>query len=442
MKLSNYFLPILKENPSEAKIKSHQLMLRAGMIRQSASGIYSWLPMGFKVLKNIEQIVREEQNKAGAIELLMPTIQSADIWKESGRYDDYGKEMLRISDRHERDLLYGPTNEELITQIFRDNIKSYKNLPLMLYHIQWKFRDEIRPRFGVMRCREFLMKDTYSFDIDKAAAEFSYKKMFLSYLKTFQKFELNAIPMKAETGPIGGDLSHEFIILADTGESEVFLDKNLLDIDVNEVDYLDKNINEIIERFSKFYSATDEKHDVNEFEKNVPKENQLRTKGIEIGHIFYFGDKYSKSMKALVNNKEGKNINPQMGSYGIGVSRLPAAIIEAKYNGNYMKWPKTVTPFKVAIINLGKNGDVADQKSNEIYQNLINANLDPILDDTSENPSSKFKNFDLIGIPYQIIIGSKLKKDEFEFKEIGEEKLVLSKEKVINRLKEIYNIDK
>ena len=255
MKLSNYFLPILKENPSEAKIKSHQLMLRAGMIRQSASGIYSWLPMGFKVLKNIEQIVREEQNKAGAIELLMPTIQSADIWKESGRYDDYGKEMLRISDRHERDLLYGPTNEELITQIFRDNIKSYKNLPLMLYHIQWKFRDEIRPRFGVMRCREFLMKDTYSFDVDKATAEFSYKKMFLSYLKTFQKFELNAIPMKAETGPIGGDLSHEFIILADTGESEVFLDKNLLDIDVNEVDYSEKNINEIIERFSKFYSS-------------------------------------------------------------------------------------------------------------------------------------------------------------------------------------------
>ena len=442
MKLSNYFLPILKENPSEAKIKSHQLMLRAGMIRQSASGIYSWLPMGFKVLKNIEQIVREEQNKAGAIELLMPTIQSADIWKESGRYDDYGKEMLRISDRHERDLLYGPTNEELITQIFRDNIKSYKNLPLMLYHIQWKFRDEIRPRFGVMRCREFLMKDTYSFDVDKANAEFSYKKMFLSYLKTFQKFELNAIPMKAETGPIGGDLSHEFIILADTGESEVFLDKNLLDIDVNEVDYSEKNINEIIERFSKFYSATDEKHDVNEFENNVSKENQLRTKGIEIGHIFYFGDKYSKSMKALVNNKEGKNINPQMGSYGIGVSRLPAAIIEAKYNGTFMKWPKTVTPFKVAIINLGKNGDEADQKSNEIYQNLINANLDPILDDTSENPSSKFKNFDLIGIPYQIIIGSKLKKDEFEFKEIGEEKLILSKEEVINRLKEIYNIDK
>ena len=441
MKLSNYFLPILKENPAEAKIKSHQLMLRSGMIRQSASGIYSWLPIGLKVLKNIEEVVRQEQNNAGAIELLMPTIQSADLWKESGRYDDYGKEMLRISDRHERDLLYGPTNEELITQIFRDNVKSYKNLPLMLYHIQWKFRDEIRPRFGVMRCREFLMKDTYSFDVDKNGAEKSYKKMFLSYLKTFQKFDLKAIPMKAETGPIGGDLSHEFIILADTGESEVYLDKNLLDIDVENIEYTDENIEEIINKYSKFYSATDEKHNVDEFENSVPKENQLKTKGIEIGHIFYFGDKYSKSMKALINTKDGKNINPQMGSYGIGVSRLPAAIIEAKYNGQFMKWPKTITPFKVAIINLGKNGDEADQKSNEIYLNLKNANLDPLLDDTSENPSSKFKNFDLIGIPYQIVIGSKLKKDEFEFKEIGEEKLILSKEEIINRLKEIYQID-
>jgi len=441
MKLSNYFLPILKENPAEAKIRSHQLMLRSGMIRQSASGIYSWLPIGLKVLKNIEEVVRQEQNNAGAIELLMPTIQSADLWKESGRYDDYGKEMLRISDRHERDLLYGPTNEELITQIFRDNVKSYKNLPLMLYHIQWKFRDEIRPRFGVMRCREFLMKDTYSFDVDKNGAEKSYKKMFLSYLKTFQKFDLKAIPMKAETGPIGGDLSHEFIILADTGESEVYLDKNLLDIDVENIEYTDENIEEIIDKYSKFYSATDEKHNVDEFENSVPKENQLKTKGIEIGHIFYFGDKYSKSMKALINTKDGKNINPQMGSYGIGVSRLPAAIIEAKYNGQFMKWPKTITPFKVAIINLGKKGDEADQKSNEIYLNLKNANLDPLLDDTSENPSSKFKNFDLIGIPYQIVIGSKLKKDEFEFKEIGEEKLILSKEEIINRLKEIYQID-
>ena len=442
MKLSNFFLPILKESPSEAKIKSHQLMLRSGMIRQSASGIYSWLPLGLRVLKNIENVVRDEQNNAGANELLMPTIQSADIWKESGRYDDYGKEMLRITDRHDRDLLYGPTNEELITQIFRDNVKSYKSLPLLLYHIQWKFRDEIRPRFGVMRCREFLMKDTYSFDLDKSSAENSYKKMFLSYLKTFEKFDLKAIPMKAETGPIGGDLSHEFIILAETGESEVFLDKNLLEIETKYIDYTKEKIDKIVNKYSSFYAATDEKHDVIEFEKKVEKKNRLNTRGIEIGHIFYFGDKYSKSMKAFVNSKDGSNINPQMGSYGIGVSRLPAAIIEAKYNGEYMKWPNSVTPFKVAILNLGKNGDEADQKSEDIYQILKNSNLDPILDDTSENPSSKFKNFDLIGIPYQIIIGSKLKKSEYEFKELGEDKKIMSKEEIINKLKKIYAIDK
>jgi prolyl-tRNA synthetase len=440
MKLSNYFLPILKETPSEAKIKSHQLMLRSGMIRQSASGIYSWLPLGFKVLKNIENIVREEQNRAGAIELLMPTIQSSDIWKESGRYDDYGKEMLRIQDRHERDLLYGPTNEELITQIFRDNIKSYKNLPLILYHIQWKFRDEIRPRFGVMRCREFLMKDTYSFDIDQAAAELSYKKMFLSYLKTFEKLELKAIPMKAETGPIGGDLSHEFIILAETGESEVYLDKNILDIETKNLDYSVESVNGIIEKYSKFYSATDEKHNKDDFNQ-IKKNDQMHTRGIEIGHIFYFGDKYSKSMNALINNNEGKNINPQMGSYGIGVSRLPAAIIEAKYNDEFMKWPLSITPFKVAILNLGKNGDEADQKSLEFYNLLCNLKLEPLLDDTSDSPSSKFKNFDLIGIPFQIIIGSKLKKNEYEFKEIGKDKKILSKDEIINFLKEAYKID-
>ena len=440
MKLSNYFLPILKETPSEAKIKSHQLMLRSGMIRQSASGIYSWLPLGFKILKNIENVVREEQNNAGAIELLMPTIQSSEIWKESGRYDDYGKEMLRIQDRHERDLLYGPTNEELITQIFRDNIKSYKNLPLMLYHIQWKFRDEIRPRFGVMRCREFLMKDTYSFDIDQAAAELSYKKMFLSYLKTFEKLELKAIPMKAETGPIGGDLSHEFIILAETGESEVYLDKNILDIEIKNLDYSTESVNGIIEKYSKFYSATDEKHNKDDFNQ-IKKNDQMHTRGIEIGHIFYFGDKYSKSMNALINNNEGKNINPQMGSYGIGVSRLPAAIIEAKYNDEFMKWPLSITPFKVAILNLGKNGDEADQKSLEFYNLLCNLKLEPLLDDTSDSPSSKFKNFDLIGIPFQIIIGSKLKKDEYEFKEIGKDKKILSKDEIINFLKEAYKID-
>ena len=441
MKLSNYLLPILKESPSEAKIKSHQLMLRSGMIRQSSSGIYSWLPLGFKVLKNIEKIVRQEQNKAGAIELLMPTIQSAEIWRESGRYDDYGKEMLRIKDRQDRDLLYGPTNEELITQIFKDNVKSYKNLPLMLYHIQWKFRDEIRPRFGVMRCREFLMKDTYSFDLTKQDAEYSYKKMYLSYLKTFEKLDLKAIPMQADTGPIGGDLSHEFIILADTGESEVFLDKNLLNVDIKNVDYSKKNIDEIIDKFSKLYSATDEKHNDSEFNRSVEKKNQLHTRGIEIGHIFYFGDKYSKSLKALINTKEGKNINPQMGSYGIGVSRLPAAIIEAKYNNKFMKWPKSVTPFHVAIINLGKNGDEADKKSHEIYKFLKENSFDPLLDDTFESPSSKFKNFDLIGIPYQIIIGSKMKKAEYEFKELGEDKIILSKDEIFNRLKEIYHSD-
>ena len=441
MKLSNYLLPILKESPSEAKIKSHQLMLRSGMIRQSSSGIYSWLPLGFKVLKKIENIVREEQNKAGAIELLMPTIQSAEIWKESGRYDDYGKEMLRIKDRQDRDLLYGPTNEELITQIFRDNVKSYKNLPLMLYHIQWKFRDEIRPRFGVMRCREFLMKDTYSFDLNKQDAEYSYKKMYLSYLKTFEKLDLKAIPMQADTGPIGGDLSHEFIILADTGESEVFLDKNLLNVDIKNVDYNKNNIDEIIDKFSKLYSATDEKHNNSKFNKLVEKKNQLHTRGIEIGHIFYFGDKYSKTLKALINTKEGKNINPQMGSYGIGVSRLPAAIIEAKYNNQFMKWPKSITPFHVAIINLGKNGDEADKKSHDIYKFLKENSFDPLLDDTSESPSSKFKNFDLIGIPYQIIIGSKMNKEEYEFKELGKDKIILSKDEILNRLKEIYYSD-
>ena len=441
MLLSNSFIPILKNNPSEAKIKSHQLMLRVGMIKQASAGIYSWLPLGFKVLKNIEKIVREEQNKAGAIELLMPTIQSAEIWKESGRYDDYGKEMLRIKDRQDRDLLYGPTNEELITQIFRDNVKSYKNLPLMLYHIQWKFRDEIRPRFGVMRCREFLMKDTYSFDLSKQDAEYSYNKMYLSYLKTFEKLDLKAIPMQADTGPIGGDLSHEFIILADTGESEVFLDKNLLNVDIKNADYSKNNIDEIIDQFSKLYSATDEKHSDSEFNRLVEKKNQLHTRGIEIGHIFFFGDKYSKSLKATVNTKEGKNMNPQMGSYGIGVSRLPAAIIEAKYNNQFMKWPKSVTPFHVAIINLGKSGDEADKKSNDIYKLLKDNGFDPLLDDTSESPSSKFKNFDLIGIPYQIIIGSKMKKEEYEFKELGEKKIILSKDEIFNRLREVYCSD-
>jgi prolyl-tRNA synthetase len=441
MKLSEYFLPILKENPSEAKIKSHQLMLRAGMIRQSASGIYSWLPLGFKILKKIEQVVREEQNRAGAIELLMPTIQSAEIWKESGRYDGYGKEMLRIKDRHDRDLLYGPTNEELITEIFRDNIKSYKSLPMILYHIQWKFRDEIRPRFGVMRCREFLMKDSYSFDLSDDEARLSYKKMFLSYLKIFEKLELKAIPMVADTGPIGGDLSHEFIILAETGESNVYTDKDILKISTSNHDYSKKSLGEITEKFKKYYSATDEKFNKQDFENKVEQKNRLSTKGIEVGHIFYFGEKYSKPMNAVVNNKEGKNTFLHMGSYGIGVSRLPAAIIEAKFNDKFMKWPLSVTPFHVAILGFGKTGDETDIKSQNIYNFLKSHNVDAILDDTNESPASKFKNFDLIGIPYQIVVGSKLDKDDFEFKEIDGDKEILKKEDILKKLKNIYKID-
>ena len=321
MKLSNLFLPILRDVPSDATIKSHQLMLRSGMIRQSASGIYSWLPLGFKVLKKIESIVRDEQNKAGAQEMLMPTIQSADLWKESGRYDGYGLEMLRIKDRQDRELLYGPTNEELITQIFRDNVKSYKSLPLTLYHIQWKFRDEIRPRFGIMRCREFLMKDSYSFDENKEGAIISYNKMFYAYLKTFERLGLKAIPMAADTGPIGGDLSHEFIILADTGESQIFTSKKILDLKISDFENDSKSLAKMVKSYTDIYSATDEKFNQSDFDKSVEKKDQLITRGIEVGHIFYFGDKYSKPMKALVNSSEGKNITVEMGSYGIGVSR-------------------------------------------------------------------------------------------------------------------------
>ncbi len=442
MKLSEFFLPLIKEVPSEAKIKSHQLMLRSGMIRQSTSGIYSWLPYGFKILKKIEKIVREEQDRAGAQELLMPTIQSSDIWKESGRYDGYGEEMLRIVDRQKRELLYGPTNEELITQIFRDNVKSYKSLPLMLYHIQWKFRDEIRPRFGVMRCREFLMKDTYSFDATEDDAKNSYKKMFLAYLKTFEKIGLKAIPMEAETGPIGGDLSHEFIILADTGESQIYIDKNVLDIKSEDFNYNKTDLDNLLKKYNQYYSATDDKHKSEIFEKKVSKSNQLVTKGIEVGHIFYFGQKYSNPMRALVNTPDGKNINVYMGSYGIGVSRLVAAVIEAKYNDKYMKWPNSITPFHVAIISLGKENDEIQKKSFEIYDFIKKNGFDVIIDDTNDSPSSKFKNFDLLGIPFQIIVGSKLKANEYEFKEIGADAIILDKSKILSKLKEIYNFDK
>jgi len=424
MFISKSFIPILKNNPAEAKIKSHQLMLRVGMIRQSSAGIYSWLPLGFKVMKKIEKIVREEQNKIGAQELLMPTIQSSEIWKESGRYDDYGEEMLRIKDRQNREMLYGPTNEELITEIFRSSIKSYKSLPQLLYHIQWKFRDELRPRFGIMRCREFYMKDAYSFDLNDEEAKFSYNKFYLSYLKTFKRLELSAIPMAADTGPIGGNLSHEFIILADTGESKIFTDKRIFEVDSEGYKLEKESLEQLRKKFETFYSVTDEKYNKTEFEKNVPEKHRLITKGIEVGHIFYFGDKYSKPLNAAVDFHGGKKDFVKMGSYGVGVSRLVGAIIEAKYNNKdeIMKWPLSVSPYDIAIIPLIlKNENSALDKAIYIYNFLKEKNIDVVLDDTEENFSSKIKKFNLIGIPFQIMIGKKSEGDLFEFKEIGKE---------------------
>jgi prolyl-tRNA synthetase len=436
MLLSKLFIPITKDLPSDAKIKSHQLMLRTGMIKQSSSGIYSWLPLGFKVMKKIEQIVREEQNSIGAQEMLMPTIQSADLWKESGRYEDYGEEMLRIKDRQGREMLYGPTNEELITDIFRSSIKSYKSLPQILYHIQWKFRDEVRPRFGVMRCREFYMKDAYSFDLDETSAVKSYNKMFFSYLKTFERLGLKAIPMAADTGPIGGDLSHEFIILAETGESKIYADKKIFNIDINKYKLDMNSLEKIRKDFSSIYAVTDEKFDNKIFDKEVAKDNQIITKGIEVGHIFYFGEKYSKALKCLIDLQGGKKNTVKMGSYGIGVSRLVGAIIEAKYNGNVMKWPKSVSPFAVVIIpSMNKNNVQNLIKAQEIYQELKEQNIDVLLDDVDENMSTKFKKHDLIGIPYQIIIGSKSDENKFEFKEVNDESKMISLEEIKKELK-------
>ncbi len=408
MRLSQYFMPILRDVPSGAEIVSHQLMLRAGLIRQSAAGIYSWLPLGLKVLRKIEEIVREEQNRAGALELLMPTIQPAEIWRESGRYDDYGKEMLRITDRHDRALLYGPTNEELITQIFRDAVKSYKDCPKTLYHIQWKFRDEIRPRFGVMRGREFLMKDSYSFDLTEEDARKSYQKMFVAYLRTFERLGVKAIPMKADTGPIGGDLSHEFIILADTGESEVYCHKSLTEKQVPAADIdFDADLSSIIDDWTSHYAATEEMHDPERFESEVEKSNQLSARGIEVGHIFHFGDKYTKPMKCEVQDQDGKLIPLQCGSYGIGISRLVGGIIEASHDEHGIIWPKSVAPFDVAIINLKVGDEKSDKSSNHIYDKLRQKRLDCLLDDTGERAGSKFKTMDLIGIPVQIIVGPK-----------------------------------
>ena len=439
MLLSKLFIPITKDLPAEAKIKSHQLMLRTGMIRQSSAGIYSWLPLGFKVMKKIEKIVREEQNNIGAQEMLMPTIQPADIWKESGRYDDYGEEMLRISDRQKREMLYGPTNEEQITEIFRSSVKSYKLLPQIFYHIQWKFRDELRPRFGVMRCREFYMKDAYSFDLTENEAVHSYNKMFYAYLKTFQRLGLKSIPMKAETGPIGGDLSHEFIILADTGESKIFADKKIFDIKVEEFKNNESSLKKMRENFSKYYAVTDDKFKKDEFDKNVKKSDQLQTKGIEVGHIFYFGDKYSKPMNCSVDNKDGKKTFVKMGSYGIGVSRLVAAIIEAKYNNEKMKWPKSVSPFDVVIIpSINKNDNSNLKKATKLYVELKKNNIDVLLDDIDENLANKFKKHDLLGIPFQIIIGSKSQDDEFEFKEIDGKSKMLNSNNITKELKKYF----
>ncbi len=436
MLLSKLLIPITKDLPADAKIKSHQLMLRTGMIRQSSAGIYSWLPLGFKVMKKIEQIVREEQNKIGAQEMLMPTIQSADIWKESGRYDDYGEEMLRIKDRQGREMLYGPTNEELITEIFRSSVKSYKALPQMLYHIQWKFRDEVRPRFGVMRCREFFMKDAYSFDVDESSAKKSYNKMFFAYLNTFKRLDLQAIPMAADTGPIGGDLSHEFIILAETGESKIYADKKIFEVNLNNFKFDDKSLEKMRKDFSSFYAVTDDKYKKDEFDKSVDKSNQIITKGIEVGHIFYFGDKYSKPLNCFVDTKDGKKDLVKMGSYGIGVSRLVGAIIEAKYNNEIMKWPKAVSPFDVVIIpSISKNNNENMVKAKKIYDELKKQNVDALLDDVDENMSIKFKKHDLIGVPFQIILGSKSKENKFEFKEINEEAQILSLEEIKQKLK-------
>ncbi len=436
MFFSKSFIPILKNNPSEAKIKSHQLMLRVGMIKQSSAGIYSWLPLGFKVMKKIEQIVREEQDRVGVQEILMPTIQSSEIWKESGRYEDYGEEMLRIKDRQNREMLYGPTNEELVTEIFRSSFKSYKSLPQLLYHIQWKFRDELRPRFGIMRCREFYMKDAYSFDLTDDEAIFSYNKFFLSYLKTFMRLNLSAIPMAADTGPIGGNLSHEFIILADTGESKIYTDKRIFDVDSSKTILNKDSLSILRKQYEKFYSVTDEKFNNDEFEKSVPKEFRVNTKGIEVGHIFYFGDKYSKPMNAAVDFN-GKKEFVKMGSYGIGVSRLVGAIIEAKYNDKdgIMKWPMSVTPYDCAIIPMINKNDKSNlEKSIKVHEFLKSKNIETIIDDTDENISAKIKKFNLIGIPYQLIIGSKSDGNLLEFKEVGGETQNLKVEDIASQI--------
>ncbi|MDQ8697978.1 proline--tRNA ligase [Hyphomicrobium sp. LHD-15] len=419
MHLSRYFLPVLRETPKEAEILSHKLMLRAAMVRQSAAGIYSWLPLGLRVLKKIENIVREEQNRAGAVELLMPTIQSADLWRESGRYEAYGKEMLRITDRHERDMLFGPTAEEVITTIFRDSIRSYKDLPRNLYNIQWKFRDEIRPRFGVMRGREFLMKDAYSFDLTKENARAAYRRMFVAYLRTFARLGLRSVPMQADTGPIGGDLSHEFIILAETGESQVFCHKDLIEGEIPppHTDF-QGDLTPIFDKWTSLYAATEEKHDPARFESEVPEDKRISARGIEVGHIFYFGTKYSEPMGCRVQGPDGQQVTLEMGSYGIGVSRLVGAIIEASHDDAGIVWPVPVAPFEVAVINLKVGDEATDKAALDVKARLESAGIDVLYDDTDDRAGAKFATMDLIGIPYQIIVGPKgVKAGEIEIKD-------------------------
>jgi prolyl-tRNA synthetase len=418
MRLSRYFLPVLRETPKEAEIVSHQLMLRAGMIRQSSAGIYSWLPLGLRVLKKIEAIVREEQNRAGAIEVLMPTIQSADLWRESGRYEAYGKEMLRIRDRHDRDMLFGPTAEEVITTIFRDGVKSYKDLPKNLYNIQWKFRDEIRPRFGVMRGREFLMKDAYSFDLTVEGARAAYNRMFVAYLRTFARLGLRSVPMAADTGPIGGDLSHEFIILAETGESQVYCHKDLIEGAIPPADTdFDADLSPIVKAWTARYAATDEKHDPARFEADVPADKRVSARGIEVGHIFFFGTKYSEPMGCRVQGPDGQLVTVQMGSYGIGVSRLVGAVIEASHDAAGIVWPVPVAPFEVGLVNLKPGDEACDKACGEIHERLAGAGVEVLYDDTEERPGAKFATMDLIGLPYQLIVGPKgLKGGEVEVK--------------------------
>lgn len=422
MRRSQYFLPVLKETPSEAQIPSHRLMLRAGLVTQTSAGIYSWLPLGLKVLKKIERIVREEQDAAGAVEVLMPTIQPADLWRASGRYDAYGQEMLRITDRHDREMLYGPTNEEMITDIFKGFVKSYKDLPKNLYHIQWKFRDEVRPRFGVMRGREFLMKDNYSFDLDEDAARISYQKMFMAYLRTFARMGIQAIPMRADTGPIGGDLSHEFIVLAETGESAVFVDKKWTDIDVLnlDIDYA-KDLNPLFDELTGIYAATDEIYDAESCP--VDASSLVEKRGIEVGHIFYFGTKYSEPMGATVMGSDGKEYPVHMGSYGVGVSRLVGAIIEAGHDEDGIVWPEEIAPFDLGIINIRSGDEACDKVCEEFYSFAKDQGLDVFYDDSDDRAGSKFATMDLIGLPWQIAVGPRGVKDgkvEFKCRKTGE----------------------